>query len=448
MESQSSSTAEQPPPRFRSDYFKLFGASVISNLGDGIAAVAYPWLASAITRDPLLISLVVVVQRLPWLIFSLPAGVITDRYDRRWLMVGANVLRTILTGFVAVAVMVRQGVLPGPDQVSDPSLIITTDLGLYALILGSVFLLGMAEVIYDNSAQTFMPAIVETELLEKANGRLWSAEQVANTFAGPPLGALLLVFAFSIPFYVDAVSFAVAAVLVSLIRPAIRPAAPPVADRSSWIAELKEGFGWLWRHELLRPMAIILGMLNMLATMSFAVFVLFAQEVLEFTPTVFAILGTGGAVGGIIGGWAAPWISEKLGSGRSLAATLIGGAITSVVIGATSWWPITWLMFAIFTVLAVMWNVITVSLRQTIIPDQLLGRVNSVYRFFAWGMMPIGAMAGGLVVAVTESIASRDLALRMPWLVAAGFQVVLFFFAAPRLTTEKIEAARTRAGTS
>ena len=433
-------------PKLGAGYFKLFGASVISNLGDGIGAVAYPWLASAITRDPLLISLVAVVQRLPWLIFSLPAGVITDRYDRRWLMVGANILRTIMTIGVALAVLAKQGILPGPDQVGDPTITITTDMTLYAVVLLAAFLLGMAEVIHDNSAQTFMPAVVHKELLEKANGRLWSVEQVANNFVGPPLGALLLVAAFSVPFFVDAATFAVSAALVALIRPLSTPEPGVVTERTSWITELKEGFGWLWKHDLLRPMAIILGLLNMAGMISFAVFVLFAQEVLEVSPTVFAILGTGAAIGGIVGGWAAPYISKRIGSGASLALALTGGAVTSGVIGVTSWWPITWLMFAIFAGLAVLWNVITVSLRQTIIPDRLLGRVNSVYRFFAWGMMPIGAVAGGLIVTVTESVATRDLALRMPWLVAAGLQVVLFVFARPRLTTEKIETARSAAG--
>jgi len=245
---------------------------------------------------------------------------------------------------------------------------------------------------------------------------------------------------------VDAATFAVAAVLVALIRPLSAPEPAVVSERTSWITELKEGFGWLWKHDLLRPMAIILGLLNMAGMITFSVFVLFAQEVLEVSPTIFAILGTGAAIGGIIGGWTAPYISKRIGSGASLALALVGGAITSGVIGVTSWWPTTWLMFAIFAGLAVLWNVITVSLRQTIIPDRLLGRVNSVYRFFAWGMMPIGAVVGGLIVTVTESVATRDLALRMPWLVAAGLQVVLFLFARPRLTTEKIETARASAG--
>jgi hypothetical protein len=99
-------------------------------------------------------------------------------------------------------------------------------------------------------------------------------------------------------------------------------------------------------------------------------------------------------------------------------------------------------MFAVFMLFAVLWNVITVSLRQAIIPDHLLGRVNSVYRFFGWGMMPVGSILGGVIVVAVDSFASRDLALRMPWFVAGALHLVLFVYAAPRLTTAKIDAAR------
>ena len=206
------------------NYFKLFGASAISNLGDGIGVIAYPWLASAITRNPLLIALVAVVQRLPWLLFSLPAGVITDRHDRRRLMVGANALRAVITLAVAFVVLARQDALPGPDAVADAAAFISTDAALYLLVLVATLLLGMSEVIYDNSAQTFMPAIVHSDDLERANGRLWSIEQVANTFVGPPLAALLIAVTFSLPFFVDAATFAISAALISLIRTTPRPA--------------------------------------------------------------------------------------------------------------------------------------------------------------------------------------------------------------------------------
>ncbi len=438
------------PKRLGPNYFKLFWASTISNLGDGIGIIAYPWLASAITRNPLLISMVVVVQRLPWLLFSLPAGVITDRHDRKRIMVTANTIRAVVTVGIATIVMARQGALPAPDVVSDAATVITTDTTLYLLILVATLLLGIAEVLYDNSAQTFLPSIVHTDNLEKANGRMWSAELVANTFAGPPLAALLIAVSFALPFYADALTFAASAALIALIRPASRtrssvaPAGAAPAP-TSWRTELVEGFRWLWRHDLLRALAITLGLLNLIGALSTATFVLYGQEVLDTSPTEFAILGTGGAVGGILGGWTASNVARRIGAGPSLALTLVGGGVFSIGIGLMSWWPAVWLLLAAFMFVGTLWNVITVSFRQAVIPDHLLGRVNSVYRFFGWGMMPIGAALGGLIVVIVDQFASREVALRMPWLIAGVMSLLLFAVAGPRLTTAKFAAARAAA---
>ncbi len=422
------------------NYRRLFAASTVSNLGDGIGLVAYPWLASAVTRNPVLIALVAVAQRLPWLLFTLPAGVITDRVDRRRIMMTANGARAVVTSFVALAVLWRGGVLPGPDELDD---VISTEWVLYGCVLVATMLLGVGEVLYDNSAQTFMPGIVSNDHLEKANGRLWASETAANQFLGPPLGSLMLAAGFALPFVVDAGSFALSAALIMTIA-----ATPPVATavaRQPWKTELREGVRWLWHHELLRPMAVILGLLNGLGAVTFAVFVLFAQDILDTSTTEFAALTMAGAIGGILAGWTASMVSKRLGSGPSLWLTLVGGAATSAVIGLVSNVPTVAAMFAIYSFLAVLWNVITVSLRQSIIPDHLLGRVNSVYRFFAWGMIPIGSLAGGLIVAITDAVAGRELALRMPWFIAAAGQLAVFVYAAPRLTTGRMDSARAAA---
>jgi hypothetical protein len=282
----------------------------------------------------------------------------------------------------------------------------------------------------------------ERTVVERANGRLWGAEMVANSFAGPPLGSLLIGLLFALPFFFDAGTFAVAAGLVFLVTGDFRSHKDGTQGSVQWRKEIGEGFGWLWRHPLLRPMAIILGLLNGLGMVTFATFVLFAQEVLGVDAFIFAIIGTGGAIGGIIGSLAAPKISAKLGSGTSLYITLVASAVTSLIIGVSSFWVVAWVMFTLSTFAAVLWNVITVSLRQTIIPDRLLGRVNSVYRFFGWGMIPIGLGIGGVVLSVAETVTTRTMALRMPWLIAAIAYTILFFYAAPRLTTDKIETAR------
>lgn len=430
--------------RLGASYRKIFSASVITNLGDGVGTVAYPWLASAITRNPMLVAAVAVAQRLPWLVFTLPAGVITDRVDRRRAMVTMDVCRGTITALVAVLVLVEQGSLPAPGEVNT---VAGTRWLLYGAVLSATLLLGMAEVLRDNSAQTILPAVVPPEHLERANGQMWSAEGVANTFVGPPLGSLLIGAAFALPFFVDAASFFAAAALVSLVPGAFRAVKPENSGPASWRNELKEGVRWLWGHDLLRPMAIILGVMNAASMVGGATFVLFAQEVLGVNAFLFAVIGMGGAVGGVIGGTIASTLSRRLGSGTCLGLTLAGSTVVFVLFGLNSWWPVAFVLFAVVSLLGILWNVITVSLRQTIIPPHLLGRVNSVYRFFAWGMMPIGAVVGGVVVVVVDAFASRDVALRATWVVGGLAHVVLFVMARTRLTTARIEAARQGAAT-
>jgi MFS family permease len=420
-------------------YWKLFAASVVSNMGDGVSMIAYPWLASAVTRNPLLVSMVFVAQRAPWLLFTLPAGVITDRVDRRRAMVAMDSIRFVITALVAVAILGAQDSLPSPRQLDA---VTGTRTGLYLAVVCATLLLGTAEVLRDNSAQTILPDIVHPDQLEKANGRMWSIEGVANTFVGPPLGSLLLLVAFSLPFFVDAATFAVAAALVAIIPGTFR-AACDGGRRQSFGSQLTEGVRWLMRHPLLRPMAIILGLMNAASMIGMATFVLFAQEVMNIGPFLFTVVGFGGALGGLIGGYIASSVSSRLGSGTALAVALAGFAIAPAVIGLFPWWPLVLVMFAVTALLGMIWNVITVSLRQAIIPPGLLGRVNSVYRFFAWGMMPVGAALGGGIVTVVERVGTRDLALRATWFAESAIGVGLFLFGRSRLTTDKIESART-----
>lgn len=423
-------------------YWKLWIATAISNLGDGVSMVAYPWLASAVTRSPLLIAAAGFASRLPWLIFTLHAGVLTDRFDRRKLIVGMDFMRGILTVFVGVIVWSNRDTLPSLNDLTKIT-DLETNWPLYLTLVLTAFLFGLAEVLRDNSAQTLMPSVVERENLEKANSRMWSAEALTNSFIGPPLGSLLIGVAIFLPFFFDAISFFIAVALIASLTGSFKPIeSEEPREKINFKAEIKEGFAWLWGHPLLRPMAIILGCMNGIGTMVGAVFILYAQEVLHTTVFIFAILGTGGAIGGILGGIFAPKISAALGSGPALSLALASGPIANLIIGMTTSWQVVWILMAFETFLAILWNTITVSLRQSIIPTHLLGRVNSVYRFFAWGSIPIGMLLGGGMVTVLAHFFSRESALRAPFFASAALGFVLWVLAAPRLTTAKIDAAR------
>jgi MFS family permease len=423
------------------NYWKLWTSSVVPNFGDGTSLIAYPWLASALTRDPFQIALIAVVQRIPWLIFSLPAGVITDRVDRRKLIAWMDVIRFGMTLIVAFLVLGVTSDLSTPAEIAAGNGTPPPGAGWYLVMLYvATLVFGIAEVFRDNAAQTLMPAVVDHSLLEKANGRMWGAEMVMNSFVGPPLGGVFIAIAFSLPFFLDAVTFGLAALLIFTITGSF--AANGSTERRSFKEELTEGVKWLWNHRLLRSMGIILGFMNGLFMVALATYVLFVQEILGLNASSFGLLMTSGAVGGVLGSVTASNVSGKIGQGASLFTTLIVSSLTLLITGLTSSPVVVWVMFALGSYVAVLWNVITVALRQTIIPDRLLGRVNSVYRFFAWGMMPIGSIIGGLLVVVTDALGSRDLALRMPFIFSAVTYALLYFFALPRLNSRRIDEAK------
>jgi MFS family permease len=424
-----------------SSYWRLWTATAISNLGDGISGVAYPWVASAVTRSPLLIAAAGFASRLPWLIFTLHAGVITDRFDRRKLIVAMDAIRGVLTLIVGAIVLLNKDSLPSLNDLSSIT-DLETNWPLYITLVITAFLFGLAEVLRDNSAQTLMPSVVEAENLEKANGRMWSAESLTNSFIGPPLGSLIIGIAIYLPFFVDAGTFFVSVALIASISGSFKPVQEKPREKINFKSEIKEGFKWLWAHDLLRPMAIILGCLNLLGTMVAATFILYTQEVLNTSVFVFAVLGTAGAVGGIAGGLIAPKISQKIGSGPSLWLSLAMGPIGALIVGTSRSWQVVWIVLLFQSFFSILWNTITVSLRQSIIPSHLLGRVNSVYRFFGWGSIPIGMFLGGGLVTIAQHFVSREMALRTPYFAGAVLGVLLFIFAAPRLTTRAIEQAR------
>ena len=273
--------------RTNKNYRLLFSASAVSNLGDGVSALALPWLASLITRDPMLIATVAFATRLPWFICSIPAGVITDRYDRKHLMVGADILRMILTaGLVVCALTIPQ---PAPAGAAFAAILIVS---------GLAFLLGLAEVVRDNAAQTVLPSVVAKSDLERANGHLWSIEQIMGAFIGPPLAGFMIAWAVPAPFVLDTLSFALAAGMVLFIAIPPRPA---VIRRSVW-REAVEGMVWIRSHRVILQLALMLGVMNALGMLVVTILVLYSQEVLGLSVIQHGLLLIAGAAGGVVGG--------------------------------------------------------------------------------------------------------------------------------------------------
>jgi MFS family permease len=361
------------PPAF----WRLLTASSLSNLADGVLAVALPLVAIRLTRSPVAIAGLSVVATLPWLVFSLVAGALVDRIDRRRVMVAANLARGVVALGLTAAV-----VLDGADLV---------------LLYVVAFVLGMIETMADTAAQTILPRVVTPTQLTRANSRLFAVELGANQFVGPPLGGLLVALGAAVALGSPAALWLAAGLLL------LRLPAPPREARavgSTLRGEIAEGLRFLAGHRVLRRFAVMVGGFNFAASATSAVFVLYAVgegSTLRLSEPAFGVLLTTAAIGSLLGSLAAERLERGLGRVRLLVLTVPGSSVLIISPALTSDARLVGLAFLVGGFSIVVWNVVTVSLRQRITPDRLLGRLNSAYRLLAWGTRPLGALAGGLI---------------------------------------------------
>jgi MFS family permease len=371
-------------------YARLLGASTLANLGDGVFQVVVPLLAAQLTRSPALVAGVVLAQRLPWLLFVLPAGALADRLDRRRTMTLVQVLRVAVLGGLAVAT--------AAGAVSVP------------LLYAGALLLGVGETLFDTAAQSIITAVVAKDELPRANGRLYAAETVAHQFVGPPLGGALAAVAtvgIALGLGVSAALFAAAGVLLALLRGDFRPERPPEAAGRSLAGDIAEGVRHVFGHRLLRTLAFMTGVQALALTASSSVFVLFAVgpgAPMGLSELGYGLLLGGIGVGAVVGSLLAAPAQRLLGRANVLTLSVLTGAACNAVPALTAEVVPVAAAFTLSAVTIVLWNVVTVSLRQRITPDHLLGRVNAGYRLLAWGAMPLGAAAGG---AVAETLGLR-----------------------------------------
>lgn len=375
---QLSSTNSEPhshSPRLPKSYWRLFASSTISNLGDGIVVAAAPLLALTLTDDPRLIAAISFAAMLPWLVLSLPAGVYLDRHDRQKVMYRANLIRGLLFSLIAIGAA-------------------TETLNIY-LLISAAAIGGICELFFDMSSQAILPAIVDEESLEVANSRLYISQIISNGFVGLPFGAWIFVVAVYAPFGINAVALVLAALLIRSIR--IKDKPQTATSENSFRADLTQGLTWLWRHDLLRTLAIMLGVANMCGMFAQAVFVKFARDELGLGARGFGILLAAISVGSILGGLIGERVSKKLGATTAIILAYIVFGISDVIPGVfPEVWAVT-LSGIVMAVAGTTWNVITVSMRQRLIPTELFGRVNSVYRFIGTGSTAIGALIGGQI---------------------------------------------------
>lgn len=358
-------------------YWKLWVSSGLSNLADGVFKIALPLLAIQLTQSPTLIAGLTVAATLPWLFFALTAGALADRMDRRRLMAWANLSRAVLPALLVAVLLL--------------------DLGSIWALYVVALMVGVAETLYDTSAQSILPQVVHRDQLSRANGRLYTVELTTNQFVGPPLGGLLVGIGVVAGLVVPAALWCAAVGGLLLLPGSFRVERE---GRTTLRSDIREGLKFLWNQKVLRTLAAMTGVLNFASSAAFAVLVLFAvgpSSDMGLSEVGFGVLLTTSAVGSFIGSLTAERIEAGLGRAVSLMLTIVGCALFVGAPALTSSPFVLGPIFLLGGLLIVLWNVITVSLRQRITPDRLLGRVNSAYRLLAWGTMPLGAATGGLL---------------------------------------------------
>jgi MFS family permease len=368
-------TPAAPATRLGAGYWRLWWANTVSSTGDGAFAAALPLLAVTVTRDPRLVAVVTAATYLPWLLFSLPAGAVVDRRDRAALMYRSQAVQAAVVAVLAVLIAARRADIE--------------------VLAAAGLLLGSAEVMFGNAAQSVLPALVPPDLLPKANGSQQVSLTVGESFLGPPVGSLLFAAAAALPFGLDAASFASSAALLAGLPESAR--ARPGHDGPGIRAQIAEGLRWLARHRLLRVVAVLLGIYNFANQMGQAVLVLLATQTLHVSARGYGLLLAASAVGSVVGGLVNPVLCRRLGLLPALVLPAMIDAAAFVGVGLAPDPAAAAALLAVQGFAVTMWNVVTVSLRQRIVPAHLLGRVNSVYRMLGWGLMPAGALAGGFV---------------------------------------------------
>jgi MFS family permease len=359
---------------------RLWAGSILSNLADGVLIAAAPLLAITLTDSTVLISIIGAMVMLPWLLFAMPIGVMVDRVDRRFILAGSNAIRSAVIGILTLGIA-------------------TGHVTIYWLIF-SAFIIGVCEVATDTTAQSLIPQILDKEHYEKGNSRLQISETVIQGFIGSPLSGFLYALAIWLPFFINSIGYAVATMLaLSIPIQYLQDVRTESAaeKKPHFIEDIKFGIKYLYNHKVLRRLVLTTATISVCYSMGTATMVLFIIKELELAPKYFGVILTIQGLGALLGAIVAPKASKKF--GRSIMMTL-GITLSSVVLLLQGFAPNIYIFVALATFggFAIsQWNILLMATYQTVIPNELYGRIHGTRRTLVWGMMPVGSLIGGVL---------------------------------------------------
>jgi predicted MFS family arabinose efflux permease len=362
------------PARLGAGYRWLLASSWTTNLGDGVAVAAGPLLVASLTGDAFLISLAALLRWAPPLVFGLYAGVLSDRLDRRRIVIAADGLRAVVLAALVVTM-------------------ISGNLSV-ALALAALGLLATAEVFADNTSATLAPMLVHRDDLAIANSRLQAGFITLNQLAGPPIGAALFAAGMAWPFVAEAVLAAAGVLLVSRVVLPSHGRGPAQAAGSMW-RDVGEGFRWVVHHAAVRTLSLTILIFNITFGAAWSVLVLYAQQRLGLGAVGFGLLTTVSAAGGLLGTGLYGWITRRVSLGNVMRAGLIVETLTHLILAITTSPWVASLTFFVFGAHAFIWGTTSITIRQRAVPTHLQGRVNSVNTISVYGGLVAGSAIGG-----------------------------------------------------
>jgi MFS family permease len=365
------------PSRLGRSFRWLLASSWVTNLGDGITLAAGPLLVASQTHSPLAVAMAAVLQRLPWLLFGLYAGVVADRVNRRAIV--------IVTGLVRAAILLLL-----------TASILTHRVDI-AVVLAALFLFGVNETFGDTTTATLLPMLVEKPDLGIANSRALTGVIVWNQLAGPPVGAALFAAGMALPFVSESVCVLAGVVLILRVRLPVHGARGQHARVRD---DIREGWRWLWAHAAVRTLAITIFTFNVTFGAAWSVLVLYARERLGMGALGFGLITTAMAAGGLLGTASYGWLERHLRLGVIMRGGLIIETLTHLALALTRWAWFALIVFVIFGAHAFIWGTTSTTVRQRAVPAQFQGRVGSVYLTGVVGGIVIGSALGGLVASV------------------------------------------------
>jgi MFS family permease len=362
------------PARLGRSFRWLLSATLVNNIGDGVVIAAGPLLVASKTQDPFLVSLALFMEYLPLLLFGVIGGVAADRFDRRRMVVLANLGRAIVL-VVLVATIV-------------------TDVVNIALILAILFILGTAEAFADSASSTLLPGLVSRQDLGIANARLQGVILLTNQLLLPPVGAFLFAINSSLPFATNAAGFALGAVLISRVVTDVRK---HHSGSPGLRGEMLEGIRWLLGHPPMRTLALTILAFNVTFGAAWSVLVLYAGQRLGMDEVGFGLLTSAIAVGGVIGTVSYGRLERRFSLADIMRVGLVIETLTHLVLALTTSSAVALVTLVVFGIHAFVWGTTSTVVRQRAVPDAVLGRVGGVYRVAIVGGMVIGTPLGGLL---------------------------------------------------